>query len=170
MASAQIPSLHGHADGVAWRPTQEYIQRSRLRRFMSRLGIESFDELLAWAAAHPAEFWDATLRDLGLEFYRPYTTTLDTSRGLPWTRWFVGGLYNYAHDAVDKWAVGPRSASTALVWEGEEGATRRLSYAELYEEANRMAGALQAQGIGHGDRVGIFLPMIPETVIAMLAL
>ncbi len=170
MSSVQIPPLRADADGVAWRPSREYIERSRLRRLMSELGIESFDRLLSWAAAHPAEFWDAAVRELGLEFYRPYTATLDTARGLPWTRWFVGGLYNYAHDAVDKWAAGPRSAAPALLWEGEEGVTRSLSYGELAEEANRMAGALQERGIVRGDRVGIFLPMIPETVVAMLAL
>jgi acetyl-CoA synthetase len=170
MSSVQIPPLRADADAVAWRPTREYVERSRLRRLMSDLGIESFDGLLTWAAAHPAEFWDATLRELGLEFYRPYTATLDMGRGLPWTRWFVGGLYNYAHDAVDKWAAGPKAASPALLWEGEEGATRSLSYGELAEEANRLAGALRDRGIGRGDRVGIFLPMIPETVMAMLAL
>ncbi len=165
-----IPALNTAAPDVAWRPTPEYVERSRLRRFMRAAGVASYDALLSWAAADPARFWDAVVRDLDLQFYRPYTTTLDLSRGLPWARWFEGGLYNYAHDAVDKRATGPDAARAAVLWEGEEGATRALTYAQLYAASNRLASALQAQGIGPGDRVGVFLPMLPETVVATLAL
>ncbi len=165
-----IPSLNADAPDVVWRPTPEYVGRSRLRRFMQMVGVDSYDELLAWANEDPARFWDAAVRDLGLEFYRPYTRTLDLSRGLPWARWFAGGLYNYAHDAVDKWAVGPNRDKAAVVWEGEEGATGALTYAELREQCDRLAGALRARGIGRGDRVAVYLPMLPETAVAMLAI
>ena len=164
-----IPPLNAAAADVAWRPTSDYIERSRLLRFMRAVGVGAYDELLAWAAADPARFWDATVRDLDLQFYQPYTRTLDLSDGLPWARWFVGGLYNYAHDAVDKRATGPDAARVAVDWEGEEGATRTLTYAELHAESNRMAHLLRTQGVGPGDRVGIFMPMIPETVVAVLA-
>jgi len=167
---SQVPALNPDAADVVWRPSQDYLERSRLRRFMEDVGVDSYEALLTWAAEDPARFWDAAVRDLDLEFYRPYTRTLDLSRGLPWARWFEGGLYNYAHDAVDKWADGPRAEATAVVWEGEEGATRALTYTELRDEANRMANALRTQGVAPGDRVAVFLPMIPETVVAMLAI
>src|SRR5438067_5750141 len=171
MASpSSIPALNPDAPDVVWRPTADYVERSRLRRFMRTVGVDSYHALLAWAAADPARFWDAAVRDLELEFYQQYTATLDLSRGLPWARWFEGGLYNYAHDAVDKRASGAAGGKAAVVWEGEEGATRTLTYAELYAESSRLASALQGLGIGQGDRVGVFLPMIPETVVAMLAL
>src|SRR5438477_207880 len=83
-------------------PPPVYVGRSRLRRFIGTLGVHCYHELLAWATTDPARFWDAAVRDLELEFYQQYTATLDLSRGLPWARWFEGGLYNYAHDAVDK--------------------------------------------------------------------
>ena len=168
-SSITLPPLNAEAPGVAWRPTPEYIERSRLRRFMHAVGVTSYEALLAWGAADPARFWDAVIRDLDLAFYQPYTTTLDLSRGLPWARWFVGGLYNYVHDAVDRRALGADANKTALVWEGEEGATQSLSHADLHAECNRLANALRAQGVGKGDRVGIFMPMIPETVVAVLA-
>jgi acetyl-CoA synthetase len=171
MASpSSIPALNPDAPDVVWRPPPDYVERSRLRRFMRAVGVDSYHALLTWAAADPARFWDAAVRDLELEFYQQYTATLDLSRGLPWARWFEGGLYNYAHDAVDKRAGGAAGGKAAVVWEGEEGATRTLTYAELYAESNRLASALQGLGITPGDRVGVFLPMIPETVAAMLAL
>jgi acetyl-CoA synthetase len=171
MASpSSIPALNPDAPDVAWRPPPDYVERSRLRRFMRTVGVDSYHELLAWAAADPARFWDAAVRDLELEFYQQYAATLDLSRGVPWARWFEGGLYNYAHDAVDKRASGAAGGKVAVVWEGEEGATRTLTYAELYAASNRLASALQGLGIEQGARVGVFLPMIPETVAAMLAL
>ena len=171
MASpSSIPALNPDASDVVWRPPPDYVERSRLRRFMRAVGVDSYHALLTWAASDPARFWDAAVRDLELEFDQQYTATLDLSRGLPWARWFEGGLYNYAHDALDKRAAGAAGSKTAVVWEGEEGATRTLTYAELYAESNRLASALQGLGITPGERVGVFLPMIPETVAAMLAL
>jgi len=167
---SSIPPLNDRAPDIVWRPTADYIERSRLRRFMRDAGVDSYEALLAWANVDPARFWDATVRDLDLQFYQPYTRTLDLARGLPWARWFAGGLYNYAHDAVDKWADGPARDKVAVVWEGEEGATRTLTYAALQEQCNRIANALRDRGVGKGDRVAVYLPMLPETVVAQLAI
>ena len=167
---SSIPPLNDQAADIVWRPTPDYIERSRLRRFMRDAGVDSYRALLAWANADPARFWDAAVRDLDLQFYQPYTRTLDLSRGLPWARWFAGGLYNYAHDAVDKWVDGPSKDKAAVVWEGEEGATRTLTYAALQEQCNRIANALRDRGVGKGDRVAVYLPMLSETVVAQLAI
>ena len=168
-ALAPPPPINPDAPDIAWRPSAAYLERSRLLRFMGAVGVASYQDLLVWSVADPARFWDAVLRDLDIEFYRPHTTTLDLSAGLPWPRWFVGGLYNYAHDALDKRALGAAAECIAIRWEGEEGATRALSYRELHIETNRLAHALRGLGVGSGDRVGIFLPMIPEAAIAVLA-
>ena len=169
-APGAIPQLNTQAADVVWLPSDSYLQRSRLRRFMTSVGADSVADLQRWAAQQPAAFWDATVRDLDLEFYRPWTSTVDLSEGAPWPRWFVGGLYNYAHDAVDKRAFSPSGQRTAVIWEGESGAVRSLSYAELYRETNRCANALRHSGVQRGDRVGVFLPMLPEVVAAQLAL
>jgi acetyl-CoA synthetase len=136
---------------------------------MDAQGIGDFAALLGRAAADPAWFWDATVRDLELEWIKPYDQVLDLSEGIAWPRWFAGGRYNHVQDAVDKHALRLRPDAPAVIWEGEDGATRTLTFADLYAEVNRAANALGACGVGVGDRVGLFLPMIPETVVALLA-
>jgi acetyl-CoA synthetase len=81
---------------------------------------------------------------------------LDLSRGVPWARWFPGGQFNYVHNAVDRHALSARRDLPALLWEGDDGASRRLSYAEVYAETNRLAHVLRGLGVGKGDRVGLF--------------
>jgi acetyl-CoA synthetase len=166
----------GQGEPIAWRPTPEYLERSRLLRFMRQHGIESFEALLARANADPAWFWDAVSADLDLRWFTPYSQVMDTSDGIPWTRWFVGGKFNYAANALDKHVgqlgtglMRAQPDKTALIWEGEEGTVRRLSYADLTRLTNQAANALAALGVGKGDRVGIFMPMIPETAAATLA-
>ena len=157
------------SDAIVWRPSAADLERSRLRRFMRAHGIADFAALLTRAADDPAWFWDATVKDLDLQFYTPYTQALDETRGTMWATWFTGGRYNHVHNALDKHATGARADRTALIWEGDDGAVRRLTFRELFEQTNRLAGALAALGIGAGDRVGIFMPMLPETVMATFA-
>src|SRR5579859_293561 len=166
-----IPVAEDHGSPeIAWRPSPAYLERSRLRRFMDRHGIRSVPELLARSTADIAWFWDAVVQDLELEWFVPYTAVVDLTRGIEWPRWFPGGRYNYVHDAVDKHALHLRPQAVAVIWEGEDGEVRSLTYEALYWEVNRAANALKALGIGKGDRVGVFMPMVPETVIATLAL
>jgi acetyl-CoA synthetase len=155
---------------IAWRPTPEYIERSRLHHFMLRHGLCTFAQLVERYSADPAWFWQAVVEDLGLEWYEPYTQVLDLSRGVEWARWFVGGSYNYVRDAVDKHAEGPLAEATAIGWEGEDGEVRKLTYAELYRQVNQAANALRSLGIGRGDRVGVYMPMLPETAVVVLAI
>ncbi len=152
---------------VSWRPSAEYVARSNLKRFMDRHGLASFDELLRWSTEDVARFWAAVAKDLELEWYTPYQQVLDLARGVKWPRWWTGGSFNYVHNALDKHAG---KHKPALICEGEEGSVRTLTYAELLAETNRCANALRSLGITKGDRVGLYLPMIPEVVIAQLAL
>lgn len=154
---------------IAWRPGPEHREKSRLLRFMQAQGFTDYGAFLHWSISEPAAFWDAVMRDLDLRFYEPYEEVLDRSRGLAWTTWFRGGSYNYVHNALDKWAEGPARDRVCLVWEGEDGAARSLTYGELAREVSRAASGLQSLGLRSGDRAGIFMPMTPETVIATLA-
>ena len=157
------------ADPIVWRPSAADIERSRLRRLYEGLGLASADELQARAAADPGWYWDAVVRDLGFAWSRPYAQALDLSRGKPWAEWFVGGGFNYVHNALDRWIAAGRGDRAALIWEGDDGATRRLTYRELAPRRTGSPRALRALGVGKGDRVGIFMPMLPETAIATLA-
>jgi acetyl-CoA synthetase len=157
------------ADGVAWRPSEAYLKRSRLLAFMERHGIGSLDELNRRSVADLDWFWRAVSEDLELEWYRPFEQVVDTSRGIAWPRWWVGGQFNYVHNALDKHVLTEKRNKLALIWEGEDGQKRTFTYWEVWAETNRLAHALKRLGVGKGDRVGIFMPMVPEVCIASLA-
>ncbi|MGH2679573.1 MAG: AMP-binding protein [Actinomycetota bacterium] len=153
---------------VIWSPTQAYVERANVTRFMRTHGISTYDELVQRSVDDVAWFWDAVVRDLDIEFLEPYTQVLDVSRGVEWATWFGGGRVNLAHQCMDRWALATPDAP-AVVWEGEEGATRTWSYADLRRETDRLARGLRGLGVGERDAVGIFLPMLPETVAAVMA-
>lgn len=157
------------ADAFVWTPTHDYIERSHVRQFMERHGITDVNELRRRSTADVAWFWGAMVEELGIEFFQPYHSVLDSSDGMAWSRWFVGGKLNLAHNCLDRHVASTRAEKIALVWEGEDGAVRELTYRQLLEETDRIANALKRLGIGRGDRVGVFLPMIPEAVASMLA-
>jgi acetyl-CoA synthetase len=154
---------------IAWRPSAEYIANSRLTEFIDRHGLHSYAELLARSTADPEWFWRAVLDDLSVEFYEPYSQILDTSRGIPWTRWCVGGRMNIVHNCLDKWIGTPVEQRVAIRWEGEEGTTRLQTYRELWQEVTQCAGGLRALGVAKGDRVALFMPMCPELIVAFFA-
>jgi acetyl-CoA synthetase len=154
---------------IAWRPSAEYIAHSRLTSFIDRHGLRSYTELLARSTSDPAWFWRAVLDDLAIEFYEPYSQVLDTSRGIPWTRWCVGGRMNIVHNCLDKWIGTPVEQRVAIRWEGEEGSTRLQTYRELWQDVNQCAAGLRAIGVQKGDRVALFMPMCPELIVAFFA-
>ncbi len=153
---------------IVWSPSDDYVERANVTRFMRAHGIGSYEELIERSTADVAWFWDAVVADLGIEFTEPYTQVVDTSRGIPWATWFGGGRVNLAHNCVDRWAD-RTPGKVAVMWEGEDGATRAVTYAGLREMADRAAHGLRELGVGAGDTVGIFMPMAPETVAATLA-
>ena len=154
---------------IAWRPTADYVNRSRLKAFIDLHGLSSYDELLARSTADPEWFWRAVLDDLSIEFYEPYTRVLDTSRGIPWTRWCVGGRMNIVHNCLDRWMGTPVANRDAFRWETENGETGHLTYAELRQRVRQCAAGLEAIGVRKGDRVALFMPMCPELVILFFA-
>src|SRR2546427_10249087 len=149
---------------VVWTPTDRYLARSRLRRFAAAHGHDDFPSLHRWSVEDLDGFWRAVDRDIGLLWKKPYDRVLDTSRGFPWTTWWPGGRVNSAASAVRH-----DPSRTAIIFEGEEGTTRRLTSGELASAVRRCAAGLRALGLNPGDRVGIFLPLTPECAIATLA-
>jgi acetyl-CoA synthetase len=160
----------GNEGNIVWRPTPEYVERCQLKRFMDRHGFATLEELMTHSTADIGWFWDAVLKDLGIEFYKPYTDIVDLSGGLPWPKWCVDGQLNIVHNCLDKWRDTPTKNRVALRWEGEEGKVRILTYGELEREVNRLANGLRALGLGKGDAIGLFMPMVPEIAITLLAI
>ena len=151
----------------AWTPSAEQIERSRLRHFMRSLGASYLDGLQSIARRDPQRFWSEVADDIGVAWTRRFDVAMDTSEGIPWTRFWVGGRLNLA-SSVDRWAAAA-SERAAIVWEGDDGAVRTLSYGELASEVARAAAALVALGVGAGDAIGLCMPMIPETAALFLA-
>jgi len=154
---------------AAWRPGAAELSESRLARFVRATGLPDLTALQARAAADPAWFWGAAADDLALPWQRRPRAIMDSTGGPAWTRWWTGGAFNHAAAAID-----PRAArdpdGEALLWEGDDGDVRRFTARELRDEVDRAAVMLAREGVGPGDRVGILLPMLPETVVAVLAL
>ncbi len=117
------------------------------------------------AAADPEGFWSEWAARL--DWFRPWDSVLEWKP--PFAKWFVGGKLNVSYNCLDRHLERGRGDRAALIWEGEPGDTRTYTYAELHEEVCRFANALKALGVSRGDRVTIYLPMIPEAAIAMLA-
>jgi len=155
---------------IVWRPTRAQIEASNLYQCFTRLGFASLDEFQRASVNDVAWFWDTMLRELDVQFYKPYTTVVDLSGGIQFPKWCVGGKMNIVHNCLDKYMGTPRESQIAVKWEGEEGATRTLTYAQLYREVNLVANGLRALGLKKGDAIGVFMPMTPEIVIAVLAI
>jgi len=153
-----------------WLPSQAVIDAANLTAFAATLGVDGYDGLVAAAAADLPGFYERLVGALGLRWDTPWTRVLDESRGAPFARWFPGADFNATANCVDRHVDAGRGAEEALVWEGEDGAVRRFTFAELRDAVGRLAAALRARGVGKGDRVGIFMPLIPETAIGLLAI
>jgi acetyl-CoA synthetase len=127
--------------------------------------LKKFLDIYQRSLQEPEEFWAEQARQL--DWFRTWDKVLEWKP--PFARWFVGGRLNASHICVDRHAKTWRRSKVAIYWEGEAGDTRVLSYSTLYHEVNRYASVLKSCGIGDGDRVALYLPMIPELPIFMLA-
>ncbi|MEW6581732.1 MAG: AMP-binding protein [Actinomycetota bacterium] len=156
-------------DGAAtdvWRPSLAQVERANVTRLIRRAGVRSVDELRRRSVQDPEWFWDDVVHDLRLPFHVPYRQVLDTSQGVPWAKWFVGGRVNLATACLGRWRGAGTVAIDAFY---EDGERRVVTHAELATEVDRLANALRADGVRPGDVVGVFLPMIPEAVVAAYA-
>jgi acetyl-CoA synthetase len=135
-------------------------------------GLHSIAELRTESVRNTAWFWDAALRDMDIEWARRFAHVCDDSRGLPWTRWFVGGHLNVTHNCLDRHVRDGHGGETALYYEADSGRAedaRRVTFAELSALVDRCAGALRAAGVGTGDSVGLYAPMQVPTVVVLFA-
>ncbi|RZL84373.1 MAG: AMP-dependent synthetase [Rhodococcus sp. (in: high G+C Gram-positive bacteria)] len=153
-----------------WLPTDEYVENANVTRLARAHGLSGLAELRARSVADVRWYWDAVVRDLGLPFQSPYHEVLDTSRGIEHPDWFVGGKANVVDACLERWLTDPAVADrVAVAHEAEDGTVRSLSYRELAADVERAAAGLRELGVGKGDAVALFLPMIPEAVVSVYA-
>lgn len=152
---------------IVWKASQTQTKQSNTYRFMEAHSIESYGELVKRSVDDSDWFWDEVVHFLGLPFDPPYRVVRDTSRGHPWATWFPDGGFNLSVACVDRWQGD--SDRVAIRSEKESGEIRQMTYGELLESTERVAGALQELGVGRGDAVAVFLPMGEEAVVSLLA-
>ena len=177
---------------IAWTPTPEVIERARLTQFMKQVGVSTWDELYTYSIDDVEKFTEEVLKFLDIRFDPQYEKLLDISGGVELPKWFSSpqrrgdgetesepgavatgfrsaGL-NITEMCLDRWQTNEMRDQPALVWEGEDGTTTTLSYADLMWKVELFAGGLVGNGVKKGDAVGIHLSMLPETVIALIAI
>jgi acetyl-CoA synthetase len=128
--------------------------------------MAQYQELYDRAAADPAKFWEE-LAESELDWFEKWHTALDWQP--PVAKWFDGGKLNITYNCLDRHLTTWRKNKAAIIWEGEPGDSRTYTYAQLHREVCKAANAIKAMGVNKGDRVGIYMPMVPEAAIAMLA-
>ncbi len=158
------------AKRLYWKGFEQTVENSNVVAFMRAQKVKSFDSLLQRSQDDIEWFWNAANKFLGIEWYTPYKQVLRTGKGIEWAQWFTGGRINITHNCVDKHINTYRRHKLALIWEGENHEVRKLTYLDLYREVNRVAEGLKNAGIKKGDAVGVYMPMVPETAIALLAI
>ncbi|MBI5859309.1 MAG: AMP-binding protein [Nitrosarchaeum sp.] len=149
-------------------PTEEQVQTSNIYKFMKKYGISTLQDLSHRANQNLEWFWQEIGKDIGLIWDKPYTKVLDTSKGIPWSRWFVDGKTNIYKSSVEKFAK-EKPDKTAYVFVSEDGTTSKITYSQLDYKVSKLANALKQLGVKKGDVVAIYLPMIEESILAILA-
>ena len=162
------PMFGRDAADVAWRPDPARAAEARLTRFLRSTGEADLESLQRRAVADPAWFWGAATDDIAIPWARRPREVADFSDGPAWVRWWIGGSFDWSWAAVE-----PRAKrdpdGIAITWEGEDGTVRELTNAELATAVRAAVTQIRSLGVGERDRVGILLPMLPETVVAVLA-
>ena len=158
MSDATIESiLH---ENRTFDPPAAFSEQARIK------SLAEYEQLYARAKANPEAFW-AELAEQELHWFSKWDQVLDWQP--PFAKWFVNGKINISYNCLDRHLTSDRRDKTALIWEGEPGDSRSFTYAQLHAEVCQFANALKQLGVQKGDLVGIYMPMIPEAAIAMLA-
>jgi acetyl-CoA synthetase len=147
-------------------PPSDVVEHANITAYMQSKGFDDYEAFYKWSLEHRAEFWDDQAREL--HWFQSWNTTFQWTKR-PFFQWFVGGKFNIVYNCLDCHMQTERRTKVAYYWEADDGATRTITYEQLYKMTNQFAKGLQNLGVQKGDRVAIYLPMIPELPAAMLA-
>jgi acetyl-CoA synthetase len=156
-------------DPWLWKPGAALVESANVMRLIRSLRLRTCDDLRQYSRDHLEVFWDLMVRTVGIDWFEPYSAVLDTSAGVEWSRWFEGGKLNIAWNCLDRHAAGPAASHIACIWEDEDQTQRILTFAELHREVNLVANGLRALGLNQGDRVALYMPMVPEVIVILYA-
>jgi acetyl-CoA synthetase len=147
-------------------PSKDVVDHANITAYMQSKGIEDYESFYKWSLENREEFWNDMAKEL--DWFEPWQTTFQWTTK-PFFQWFTGGKLNIVYNCLDRHMNTPVRDKVAYHWEGDSGETRTLTYKDLYVMVNRMAKVLQNLGVKKGDRVAIYMPMIPELPAALLA-
>ena len=147
-------------------PPEETVRNANITAYMKSKGFEDYESFYQWSLANRDEFWNDMAKEL--HWFEPWQTTFEWT-DKPFFKWFSNGKFNAAYNCLDRYMDTPVRTKVAYYWEADDGTTRTITYEELYRMTNRMAKVLQNLGVKKGDRVAVYLPMVPELVVTMLA-
>lgn len=153
--------------GVVWRPDQATYETSNLRAFMNACGARDFDDLISRSDQDTDWFWSQVFKYGNTKFNKPYDQIFDASDGIAQTRWCVGGQMNFTSECIERHSEDKEAI--AIISSSEDGETRVVKRETLFEEISKLAGALRKLGVSKGDRVAVYMPMIPEVAVAFMA-
>ena len=143
-------------------PSEEFSLKAHIK------SMAEYEEIYRRSVEDPEGFW-AEMAEENLSWFRKWERVLEFDFEKPFVKWFAGGKLNASYNCLDRYVSTPLRNKAAIIWESDEGLYRTYTYQQLYHEVNRFANVLKKHGIGRGDRVTIYLSMIPELAIAMLA-
>ncbi len=143
-------------------PSKEFSQKAHIR------SMEEYERIYKQSIEDPGKFW-GEMAEKTLTWYKKWDKVLEYDFNKPFIKWFEGGKLNASVNCLDRYINTPTRNKAAIIWEGDKGTYKTYTYLQLYYEVNRFANVLRKKGIKKGDRVTIYLPMIPELPIAMLA-
>ncbi|HMG84781.1 MAG TPA: acetate--CoA ligase [Terracidiphilus sp.] len=172
MSSAHVPADPKSVSSLSSQDLESTLRENRVfpppEEFAKHAHIQSLEQYEAMykkSIEDPEAFWAGIAEEL--HWFKPWDKVLEWN--LPSAKWFVGGKMNLSYNCLDRHVHSERAGKTAIIWEGEPGETRRLTYAELHAEVQRFANGLKALGIKKGDRIAVYMGMTPELAIAVLA-
>ena len=154
-------------EDYVYTPSPDQVRETNIMQFALKHGVRDLKELYRKADDEPEWFWPSVIEDCGLDFFKDYEKVMDSSEGVQFTRWFTGGKINITYNCVERFSDLDKPA---IKYESESGKKSSISYREMDRMTGKLAGSLKEIGVGKGDRVGIYMPLNPECVLAFYSI
>jgi acetyl-CoA synthetase len=153
---------------VMLRETRRFPPQPEFQSTAYIKSLEEYKRLYEWSVTDPEGFW-SKIAEENITWQKRWERILDYDFSVPFVRWFMGGKLNASYNCLDRFVNTPLKNRAAIIWESDDGRCRTFTYQQLYHEVNRFSNVLRKKGVKKGDRVTIYLPMVPELPISMLA-
>ena len=153
---------------IIWKPTKDLIDNSKLSKFIKFCELKNYDELENKSLKEPGWLWDNVIKFSQLNFYKPYTKIMDESKGVPWTKWCVGGKTNIVQNCIDRHKGKDFFKKIFIFAEREDGKESTITYQDFDKQISKVGNTMKINGFKKGDVIALYMPQFIETYIACL--